>query len=93
MCIQQQAETAISVATEVYCMDQTVSPAKTQQEFEIATYYLNEAEEVLWNVSNEMISAEVADEVDAVLEQLWELQNQTTELTEGIRHSRAEFEW
>ncbi len=73
--------------------DQELSTTETLQGFEVATGYLEEAEETLWNLSNNTSSPEVAEEIDELLEELWELQNKTSQIKDNMENEYTEFEW
>jgi hypothetical protein len=71
--------------------NQERSTTETLQRVEIATGYLEEAEETLWNLSNNTSSPEVAEEIDELLEDLWELQNKTSDVKANMENEYTEF--
>jgi hypothetical protein len=73
--------------------DKDFSAYKTLQNLGVATGYLEQTEEILWNMSNNTSSSEVADDLDDMLEDLWELQGKASEIEEKIEKNDAEFEW
>lgn len=73
--------------------NQERSTTETLQGVEVATGYLEEAEETLWNLSNNASSPEVAEEIDELLEDLWELQNKTSELKDNMEKNPNHFEY
>jgi hypothetical protein len=58
------------------------STYKTLQRLGVATEYLEETEQILWNMSNNIYSSEVADDLDDMIEDLWELQSKASEIEE-----------
>jgi hypothetical protein len=73
--------------------NQERSTTETLQGVEVATRYLEEAEETLWDLSNNTSSPEVAEEIDELLEDLWELQNKTSELKDNMEKNLNNFEY
>jgi hypothetical protein len=73
--------------------NQERSTTETLQGVEVATGYLEDAEETLWNLSNNASSSEVAEEIDELLEDLWELQNKTSDIKANMENEYTEFKW
>ena len=64
---------------------------RTLQRLDLVNGYLDDAEDVLWNISNEISAGETAAEVDDLLENLWELQNRVSDLQPSDEKSTTEF--
>jgi len=73
--------------------NQELSTTEALQALDTASVHLQEAEEVFWDLSNNLSSTEAAEELDEVVEELWKLQNKTAEIQQSIASNHAEFAW
>ena len=74
--------------------EKSSSEERTLQRLDLFDGYLDDAEDVLWNISNEVSSAETAAELDDLLEDLWEIQNRVSELQQtGEKSATEQFQF
>ena len=66
---------------------------RTLQRLDLVNGYLDDAKDVLWNISNDISSNETGAEINDLLEDLWELQNRVSDLQPIDEESTAEFDF
>ena len=61
------------------------------QDIDVAADHLAEAEKVLWELSHNVASPETAENLEDVVEDIWELQNKTSRIQQKLQADNSSF--